>query len=335
MRHPTRSRRAFTLIELLVVMVIISILIGMLLPAVQSAREAARHLRCISNMKQLALAAHNHEQVNGAFPPGASLAPSGASSLVFLLKYLEQAPVYNSFNLDLDVFGAPENFTARNLSIDVFLCPSDPSTGYYQDTVVIPGLPTGIMGGSNYFGNLGAHGWSFEQLGGVARDPALNGIFATGSTTSLRDVTDGASNTALYAEIKRGAWPGSNTLDVTYILPPVWGSSPAINPNNLSPPKSCQTPTTNTYKYTGLQYSHGAFFTAFYTHTLPPNFKGRDCVLITNNQGHLAARSSHPAGVDVAKVDGSVRTISGQIDTQVWKALGTRQGGEILGPGGD
>ena len=103
------------------------------------------------------------------------------------------------------------------------------------------------------------------------------------------------------------------------------------NPNALRPMAACNSPTTSIYSHTGLQYQSGFFITALYTHTVPPNYKGRDCLRFpVFDQGHLASRSYHPGGVNVALVDGSVRFIRESIDLDVWKALGTRGGGEVI-----
>jgi prepilin-type N-terminal cleavage/methylation domain-containing protein/prepilin-type processing-associated H-X9-DG protein len=331
---PEGMKRAFTLIELLVVIAIIAILVGLLLPAVQAAREAARRIQCTNNLKQIALAANNYHDTILVLPPGASTAPSNVSSIVFLLPYLEQKVVYDAFNFLWDSTTNPTNFTARNLQVSGFLCPSDPSSGYYQEANPPAGQQPGTMGKSNYFGNLGAHGWSYDQfVSKASKDPALCGVFSFQSSTRLRDLTDGTSNTVFYAEIKRGAAPGDNALDAAVVSPGIWTSTnPATNPFDFNPPSACSTPLLN-YNYTGLKYQMGSFLTALYTHTVPPNYRGQDCFSLDLTQGHLAARSSHPGGVNVAMADGSVRFIRDTIALPTWKALGTRSGGEIIDAG--
>jgi prepilin-type N-terminal cleavage/methylation domain-containing protein/prepilin-type processing-associated H-X9-DG protein len=327
------GRRGFTLIELLVVTAIISILIGLLLPAVQSAREAARRAQCVNNLKQIALAAHNFHDSQGAFPQGASQAPSHASSLVFVLRHSEQASLFHSFNMDSNVTTSPANATARYTTVSHFVCPSDPSSGYWQDPSPSPGVAGGVMGRSNYFGNLGTSGWVYEELGPSTKPAGQVGVFSFASSsrsTRLADVVDGSSNTVMYAEVKRGTRPGSNRLDVTLVPLAVWGASPLTNPNALRPMAACNNPTP-AYNYTGLQYQGGALITALYTHTVPPNYKGRDCMrALVNDQGHLASRSYHTGGVNVALVDGSVKFVGENIHLSVWQALGTRQGGEVI-----
>ncbi len=128
--------RGFTLIELLVVIAIIGVLIALLLPAVQSAREAARRSQCTNNLKQIGLALHNYENSNGAFPPAGkstyyAFSPpnsqfvNGVGLLPRLLAFLEQVPTYNAINFSLDynhLSGA--NFTGYSTVISAFLCPS-------------------------------------------------------------------------------------------------------------------------------------------------------------------------------------------------------------------
>ena len=325
-------RRGFTLIELLIVITIIAVLIGLLLPAVQAAREAARRIQCTNNLKQLALAGHNFHQAYESFPPGISAYPSTASTVVFLAPYLEQNTRYNAFNLSLDVTGVPANVTARVHDLNGLLCPSDPSAGTYPELFQLPGLTSQVMGRSNYFGNLGINGWQFDQNGQGSKNSGQCGIFAAASSTTMAQLQDGASNTAFFAEIKRGAMPGHDHLDATVLLPNFWGTAlPPVNPSNLNPVAACNTPMSMTYNLTGLQYQRGFLLSALYTHSVPPNNKGRDCIVfITFDQAHIAARSYHPGGVNVAMVDGSVRFIRDQVQLPVWRAIGTRAGGEVL-----
>src|SRR6516165_4861502 len=129
-------RRAFTLIELLVVLAVIAVLIALLLPAVQSAREAARRVQCINNLKQIAVAAHNYVGANGVFPqgvqfqvnplysPGYNCYTSG-SWFVAMANYLEQDAVFNAVNFNVNIY-TPQNTTVSGLGQSVLWCPSDP-----------------------------------------------------------------------------------------------------------------------------------------------------------------------------------------------------------------
>jgi prepilin-type N-terminal cleavage/methylation domain-containing protein/prepilin-type processing-associated H-X9-DG protein len=327
------GRRGFTLIELLVVVAIVAVLIGLLLPAVQKVREAAMRAKCQNNLKQIALAAHNYHDAYDHFPPGATPFPSEASVQVMILPFLEQGSLYQQFDFSKSVFTHPVNAPARAQTIPVYLCPSDPSEGSYLDTRQLPGVPPAPSGMSNYFGNMGAHGWWRDDSGAgtSGKAPGLMGIFSLDSKTRLTDILDGSSNTALFAEVKRGARPADDPLDVTVLPPAAWGgpaATPATNPNNLVPPPACDSPV-KTLNYTGLQYYRGFLITAMYTHTALPNSTSRDCILdLTFDQGHLAARSYHPGGVNVALADGSIHFVSDRISLAVWKALGTRSGGE-------
>src|SRR6188508_669090 len=110
-----RPRSGFTLIELLVVIAIIAVLIGLLLPAVQAAREAARRAQCVNNLKQIALAAHNYLGALGALPQGMTFvkdarSPTGVftshSLFVPLMQYMEQQPLFDAANFDVNIFTA-------------------------------------------------------------------------------------------------------------------------------------------------------------------------------------------------------------------------------------
>ena len=142
-RRPPAPFSGFTLIELLVVIAIIAVLISLLLPAVQSAREAARRAQCVNNMKQIGLAIHNYHSSTNTFPmeidvwgPVDGLASMWGSwsPQSFMLPYMEQSPLYNSINFLLpnqrDIAdGWPANTTATNAVISSFLCPSSTPPG--------------------------------------------------------------------------------------------------------------------------------------------------------------------------------------------------------------
>ena len=130
-------RRGFTLIELLVVIAIIAVLISLLLPAVQSAREAARRAQCTNNLKQVGLAMHNYESAQGTLPPGVKGCCWG-TWLMFILPYIEGNNQFNAFNFvgndryeNLGIqtgqfrYGGSTNTTVTYTHITAYLCPSD------------------------------------------------------------------------------------------------------------------------------------------------------------------------------------------------------------------
>src|SRR5688572_27028117 len=139
MRHSLRkTREGFTLVELLVVIAIIGVLVALLLPAVQSAREAARRMQCQNNLKQFGLALHNYHDANMAFPPSsvwkqeAHIAELNSSNLgpnwiIMILPYMEQQSLFDSFDFNFAI-PAKENAVPRSTRLAVTLCPSD--SGY-------------------------------------------------------------------------------------------------------------------------------------------------------------------------------------------------------------
>jgi prepilin-type N-terminal cleavage/methylation domain-containing protein/prepilin-type processing-associated H-X9-DG protein len=356
------KRRGFTLIELLVVIAIIAVLIGLLLPAVQKVREAANRMKCTNNLKQLVLAAHNYESTYSQFPPGAGQLPiilSGTTTPVvpgpgsgkptagtqrpdpqaLILPFLEQANKYNQFNFDIDIHGAAENAAARTQDVPVYLCPSDISSAAFAATAPA----TGLNGRCNYMANIGKNPDPTNQ------DGTSGGMFFVEFTTTqwvtlvnrpravrMADILDGTSNTAMFAEIRRGICAGSSTTSACALtaIPPV--PQDVLNSSGIStfpPPAVCtQSPTAVTsgtvYRYAGLQYWRSFAFTSFYTHTKVPNDPTMDCTDL--NAAHLAARSYHSGGVNVGFCDGSVRFVSNNIDLTTWSNIGARADGQVV-----
>jgi prepilin-type N-terminal cleavage/methylation domain-containing protein/prepilin-type processing-associated H-X9-DG protein len=256
-RLRTRRLAGFTLIELLVVIAIIAVLIALLLPAVQSAREAARRSQCINNMKQLALALANYESAHGAYPleygqravwdPQNSSGTYGDSGWgnysahAQLLGFFEQNAIYNAINFQISAASNCDNninATAAVSRIASFLCPSSPlPIGGYGYTVVRDQYP-----GNNYFASVGATVCPWTS----SKPP---GIFATESPNTgtgiraLRDVSDGTSNTIAFGEWKMGDMD-TNKLSlqdgINLLISNVngvgnWNSSSSQAPFNVNP----------------------------------------------------------------------------------------------------
>jgi prepilin-type N-terminal cleavage/methylation domain-containing protein/prepilin-type processing-associated H-X9-DG protein len=189
MTQRSRNRAAFTLIELLVVIAIIAVLISLLLPAVQSAREAARRAQCINNLMQLSLAIKNYEAAHEMLPPG-TIDPTSpivnqpkgyhVSWLIQLLPYIEQNNIYAHWNFATSVYSG-DNSTARSMDIRSYLCPSDSWRGN-----------GGGVGLNNY---MGCH---HDVEAPIAVDN--NGVFFLNSKVRFEDISDGSSNTIFVGE---------------------------------------------------------------------------------------------------------------------------------------
>ncbi len=198
--RPEPLSPAFTLIELLVVIAIIAILIALLLPGVQKVRESARRVSCSNNLKQIGLALHNYEGVNGSFTPGYSSA-LGWGWGTHLLPYLEQDQVYRALDLTRPLKD-PVN-VARATLLKTYLCPSAGPAAAFM-TVDVTGASVVLVGPASYPGIAGT-----AKTGVIAND----GVMLIDQRVALAQITDGTSNTVVVGERSPAqgqvAWPGA------------------------------------------------------------------------------------------------------------------------------
>lgn len=326
-------RAGFTLVELLVVVAIIGVLVALLLPAVQSAREASRRIKCANNLKQIGLALQNYESTFKILPMGTMNIGAGGTGTAnnssphpMLLPYLEQGNAIALFDFNVDINTAPANLQARQQRVPVFNCPSHPPVSLF----VVSQCPNGC-GTTNYV----------QSLGNNANYAAADGPFGRRYGARFAEITDGLSNTAMFSEILLGpaSTSGSQIIvaagsrdeyAVATDLPfSTWDGSPTGD--TVAVP-ACDNRATPAWPYRGKQYYRGVVVTTYYSHTLPPNARFRDCIRGTGlDRGHLAARSYHPSTVNVVLGDGAVRNVNNNIDPLVWRAVGSKGSGDSTG----
>jgi prepilin-type N-terminal cleavage/methylation domain-containing protein/prepilin-type processing-associated H-X9-DG protein len=322
-----KNHRGFTLVELLVVIAIIGILVALLLPAIQSAREAARRAQCVNNLKQVGIAFQNYHDTYKQLPIGAYSCCWGTWQ-VAILPFMEEQqladiyqflpknfPVFDDrYRYDNDTTAAPglnppmRNFDVTSKRIATLTCPSD-------EPQVSSGCPNAKAGLTfhNYvanFGNTNHVGTTYPgtppilYLGSpfIGQD---DGSFGPNRKlfTTFRKITDGLSKTLLASETVQGqgcdlrglTWWGWSSSFETYASPN--GS----DPDRMQRPSDC---------HSELAMN-------------PP------CLPAAGPLFNNAARSRHPGGVNAVMCDASVQFVVNDVDLGTWRAASTTKGGEV------
>ncbi len=310
-----KFRNGFTLVEVLVVASIVGLLIALLLPAVQSARNAARRGQCQNNLRQIGLAFSSYMATHQVFPAGQN--GRGFSPHAMVLPFLDQTQIYNSMNFSdgIAILISPRNsnITAARSSLSTFLCPSEMSP--------ISGAGEVAQGRTNYMGN---GGYGSSVLG-------FNGIFfdQPSGTIGSSAVLDGSSQTSLMAEVCVGIY-GSNFSDprvATFDTP------------NLMQPAQFETFVTICRRANprNAPFSSGKmnfWISANYGESLMNFDLGPGENSCTNaggiNDGAFSSSSYHEGGSNVLFADGHTKFVKSTVSRSLWRAIGTRSGNEIV-----
>ena len=353
------SPLGFTLVELLVVITIIGILIALLLPAVQSAREAARRMQCANNMKQLGLAVLNYESALKILPPAShwrkatDVETANNTNLcetwvILILPYLEQQGVYDSFDLTRYITD-PVNRDARGAELSVMKCPSDPNNQTRYN---------GQAGGTSNHGDNWARG-NYAANGGMGfqsvawhcttggsngagcaamatskgwQDRRIRGVMGANASSTIAQIRDGTSNTILLAEIRagvvehdiRGVWALSGAGPSS-----VWAHGFIGDANGPNPAGLLVDDTDGCSEVVATLGGH---------EVLAAMGMGCCCNYGSSRVNwQAAARSTHPGGVMTCFADGSVHFISNSIETgnsinrlSAWDKLNLSMSGEVV-----
>jgi len=291
----SRPPRGFTLVELLVVIAIIGVLVALLLPAVQSAREAARRTQCTNNLKQIGLGVQNYAAGhNGEFPLG-SPGSEQHGLFTYILPYIEQQQLFDRIKLT----GAPGNEPLRFTPVHVYACPA------YPEQLVVEG--------DQYEPPQRGALTTYQAVAGAFNEPRqprvasafgalpLNGPFIWGEEPRrLAQFTDGTSQTLIVGEFVH-----IDRLPGPYSTPP----------GNVRPWMG------------GANYEKGSYVFKVFEH--PPN-TSVDRIADGVPFNHLPHGSYHPGGTHFALGDGSVRFVVDGINFDAYQAMATIDGDEAV-----
>jgi prepilin-type N-terminal cleavage/methylation domain-containing protein len=311
--HRFVGRRAFTLVELLVVIAIIGVLVALLLPAVQAAREAARRMQCGNNQKQLALAIHNYHDTYGTLP-WASSQGFGFTYHAHVYPFMEQMPLYNIIQFQ-DAGEGSDSSPNSTFSIVAktvikgLKCPSEKTANVWGPP--INGLSNRAVG--SYVGNCGNDvTLDSAQPAGTVDVRCGNGpmlvyhIAQTANRTDVKfkNITDGLSNTFL-----QGESPFSVVAPCT-ICDRMYGYSYDSDAANAA--------------------SGSGDFSEVVCSTFYKMNRSMLTSTVSGDEREMSFGSYHPAGCQMSLCDGSVRYVAESIDMAIWRAVGSRDGGETL-----
>ncbi|WP_152052405.1 DUF1559 domain-containing protein [Tautonia marina] len=315
MRDLRRARPGFTLVEALVAIGVIGILVAVLLPAVQAAREAARRVSCVSNLRQIGLGMHSYHSIHGMFPPsqmktGSNWSTNRISELAYLLPHLEHGSLFDSINMAFVRHESPshptvENRTARHTTVGLFLCPSDSRAE-----------------------NRNSYRLNRGRLG-VGR-AGFDGPFNIRVLPSQRTITDGLSVTALVSERIAGSFvegAAHVARDIKYPISngEIFGADPRFI-------TYCLAASADRWGYTaGRYWLYSSFSDTHYNHNGSPNDVRPTCsssIGDDNGFGLHPPRSYHPGVVNVLFGDGRVKSMEESISRRVWESIGTHDAGD-------
>jgi prepilin-type N-terminal cleavage/methylation domain-containing protein/prepilin-type processing-associated H-X9-DG protein len=325
------KRRGFTLVELLVVIAIIGVLVALLLPAVQSAREAARRMQCANNLKQIALGFHNYEGIHKVLPPQTMTSGNhGPTAFVLTLPLIEQGPLtdrLNSIGVGSQITFWMGSANVRTVQvraaldgylIKVYHCPSSmmpkfrPSYGSQQMVGTYP-----MIAGSNQH-------QSTDHNGPNGSHCSAGGLFTGVMPRRLAEATDGTSNTMMLGE--QSAWVAGKKDVYRNAFS---DSGPWMGIKNTRIPNG-----NGTWSSTGSHDANPSTtdMRSFSMTTIrdAPNPKGT-ATYMNNVLCNTPLASAHSGGVQVALADGSVRFITDNINLLTYKYLADRDDGNALG----